>query len=93
MGSFLPPGHQQENKPKKSRIEPTSTALSPPANVFSGEATKGVFGGVKPNVSSTLIGDKAASLDPTPAFRTNEKSPFPEESRGGLNQSNHEVSC
>lgn len=49
VGSFLPPGQQQENKPRKSRMETTSNAISPPA--------------VKPIVNSTPIGDKAASLE------------------------------
>lgn len=96
VGSFLPPGHQQENKPKKNRMEPTSNTILPPANVLSGEGTKEVLGGVKPVVASTLIGDKAASLDQTSAFKTsqvNDKSPFLQESRGVLNHSNHEVSC
>ncbi|KAL4018812.1 hypothetical protein IC575_022437 [Cucumis melo] len=96
VGSFLPPGHQQENKPRKSRMEPTLNAISPPADILSGEGTKEVFGGVKPIVPSTLNGDRTASLDPTPAFKTpqvNDKSHFPQESRGVLNHSNHEVSC
>lgn len=77
-------------------MEPTLNAISPPADILSGEGTKEVFGGVKPIVPSTLNGDRTASLDPTPAFKTpqvNDKSHFPQESRGVLNHSNHEVSC
>ena len=75
-------------------MEPTLNASSPPANILSGEGTNEVFGGVKPIVASTLNGDRTASLDP--AFKTpqvNDKSHFPQESRGVLNHSNHEVSC
>ncbi|KAG6579652.1 AT-hook motif nuclear-localized protein 3-like [Cucurbita moschata] len=96
VGSFLPPVHQKEHKPKKSRMEPKSNAILPPADVLSGEGTNGVLGGVEAIVPSTLIEDKPTSLDQNPASKTpqvNEKLPFPQESRGVLNHSNHEVSC
>ncbi|KAG6605667.1 AT-hook motif nuclear-localized protein 3 [Cucurbita argyrosperma subsp. argyrosperma] len=74
VGSFQPPGHQQENKPKKSRMEPTSNAISPPP-------------AIKPIGDKTDSLDPNPAFRTAPV---NEKPPSPEESRLVLNHPNHE---
>ncbi|KAK9292781.1 hypothetical protein L1049_020761 [Liquidambar formosana] len=64
VGSFLQ-GHQQEQKPKKHRIEPISATTPTTANAISGKDTKGAYGGLKPILTpSSLNGDNSASLNP-----------------------------
>lgn len=97
MASFLP-GHQQEQKPKKHRIEPAFTMTFTPANALSSEETKGVYGGEKPTVTSSTAfhGGNSASLNPIQGFgklAAETKTSMPEEESKGLNQSNCEVSC
>lgn len=53
IGSFLP-GHQQEQKPKKQRLEPTTAFAPIPLYSISGEqGTEGAYSGSKPNLTST----------------------------------------
>lgn len=47
MGSFLP-GHQQEHKPKKQKIDHITTIVPAHANPISVDEIKVSFGGVKP---------------------------------------------
>ncbi|XP_030947855.1 AT-hook motif nuclear-localized protein 6-like [Quercus lobata] len=94
VGSFLP-GHQQEQKPKKQRIEPTSTI---PASPRYDEETRGVYGGVKPILTSSTAfhGDNSASINPIQGFRNSAvdiKTSMPEEGSKGPSQLNCEVSC
>ncbi|KAF5457741.1 hypothetical protein F2P56_021821 [Juglans regia] len=65
VGSFLP-GHQQEQKPKKQRIESTSTMTPIHANLLSTEETNGVYGRERPVLTSSTAfhGDNSASLNP-----------------------------
>lgn len=95
VGSFLP-GHQQEAKPKKQRIEPTTTITLTPANPLCGEETKVVYGGESPILTSTAFhGDNSASLNQN-RFRNlaaDIKTTIPEEESKGPSQSNCEVSC
>lgn len=97
MGSFLP-GHQQESKPKKQRIEPAPAVFPTTINVISPEQLKVSYGGVKPVVihSQSFNGDNQAPLNPMQAFRepssNNRTSSADGESRGP-DQSNCEVSC
>lgn len=93
VGSFLP-GHQQEQKPKKQRIEPTSTI---PASPHYDEETR-VYGGVKPIFTSSTAfhGDNSASINPIQGFRNpavDIKTSMPEEGSKGPSQLNCEVSC
>ncbi|KAB1210812.1 putative DNA-binding protein ESCAROLA [Morella rubra] len=96
VGSFLP-GHQQEAKPKKQRIEPTTTITLTPANPLCGEVTKVVYGGESPILTSTAFhGDNSASLNQNQGFRNlaaDIKTTIPEEESKGPSQSNCEVSC
>ncbi|XP_059449965.1 AT-hook motif nuclear-localized protein 6 [Corylus avellana] len=98
VGSFLP-GHQQEQKPKKHRIEPTFTMTFTPAKGLSSEETKGVYGGEKPALTSSTAfhGGNTAALNPIQGFgklgAEIKTSSMPEEESKGLNQSNCEVSC
>ncbi|KAK9983168.1 hypothetical protein SO802_032693 [Lithocarpus litseifolius] len=94
VGSFLP-GHQQEQKPKKQRIEPTATI---PASPHYDEETRGVYGGVKPILTSSTAfrGDNSASINPIQGFRNSAvdiKTSMPEEGSKGPSQLNCEVSC
>jgi hypothetical protein len=97
VGSFLP-GHQQEQKPKKQRIEPTSTITITPANPLCDEETRGVYGGVKPIIttSTAFHGDNSPSINPIQGFRNSVvdiKTSMPEEGSKGPSQLNCEVSC
>ncbi|KAG2711150.1 hypothetical protein I3760_04G063600 [Carya illinoinensis] len=71
VGSFLP-GHQLEQKPKKKRIEPTSTMTPIHANPLSTEETNGVYGRERPVLKSCTAfhGDNSASLNPHSGFRS-----------------------
>ncbi|KAJ7970065.1 AT-hook motif nuclear-localized protein [Quillaja saponaria] len=61
VASFLP-GHQQEQKPKKQRMEAVSVITPTHVNPTSGEETQGNFGGIKPIITSTAFhGDKTTS--------------------------------
>ncbi|KAK7847687.1 at-hook motif nuclear-localized protein 6, partial [Quercus suber] len=83
--SFLP-GHQQEQKPKKQRIEPTSTI---PASPRYDEETRGPI-----LTSSTAFhGDNSASINPIQGFRNSAvdiKTSMPEEGSKGPSQLNCE---
>lgn len=98
VGSFLP-GHQQEQKPKKQRIEPIAAAISTPPiiNSVSGEETRVLYGGVKPIVTSAVFNsDNASSLNPIQGYRSltpEIKSSLPEDESKSLSHSNCEVSC
>lgn len=92
MGSFLP-GHQQEQKPKKQRIEPISPISPPIISTVTGEETRGLYG-VKPFVTSAAFNadNNSSSLTPPPGFRNsapenNNNSSLPVE------ELNCEVSC
>lgn len=97
MGSFLP-GHQQEQKPKKPRIEPIAAAITPPiVNNISGEETRVIYGGVKPIMTSAAFNaDNSSSLNPVQGYRNSApeiNSSLPEEDSKSLSHSNCEVSC
>lgn len=92
VGSFLP-GHQQEQKPKKQRIEPISPISPPIISTVTGEETRGLYG-VKPFVTSAAFNadNNLSSLTPPPGFRNsapenNNNSSLP------VGESNCEVSC
>ncbi|EEF51510.1 DNA binding protein, putative [Ricinus communis] len=100
VGSFLP-GHQQEQKHKKQRIELPPAVT--PVNIVSAEEMKGTYGAVKPVLvsSSPFQGDNAASVKPVPvpvqvqAFRnsvSDNRTSSPEDGSKGLDLSNCEVS-
>ncbi|XP_062073296.1 AT-hook motif nuclear-localized protein 7-like [Humulus lupulus] len=98
VGSFLP-GHQQEQKPKKQRLEPILAAVipTPVINSISGEETRVLYGGVKPMVTSAAFSvDNSPSLNPIQGYRNlgpEMKSSLAEEESKSLSQSNCEVSC
>ncbi|PON70014.1 PPC domain containing protein [Parasponia andersonii] len=96
VGSFLP-GHQQEQKPKKQRIEPIAAITPPIINTVTGEETRAFYGGVKPIVTSAAYNiDNSSSLNSIHGYRNlapEIKSPLPEEESKSLSQSNCEVSC
>ncbi|XP_041002721.1 AT-hook motif nuclear-localized protein 6-like [Juglans microcarpa x Juglans regia] len=97
VGSFLP-GHQQEQKPKKQRIEPISTVIPALPNPLRVEETKGVYGGEKAILKSftPLHGDSSACLNPIQGFRSlaaDIKTSMPEEESKGASQMKCEVSC
>lgn len=94
MGSFLP-GHQQEQKPKKQRLEPVSSSIVPiVVNAVSGEEMK-VCGGVKPILTSpSFHGNNSTSVNPMHSFKNSapESKSLSEEESKGPGQPNCEVS-
>ena len=102
VGSFLP-GHQQEQKAKKQRIEPITTISPPPIiNSVSGDESRGLYGGIKPIVTPAAfsVDNNSSPLNPMQGFRNsvpeninNKSASLPEEETKGLSQSNCEVSC
>ena len=86
VGSFLP-GHQQEQKLKKQRMEPAASVASPTAvHTMSSEEIKVSYGGVKPILTSpSFHGDSSGTLNPW-GFRNsaidNKSSSAGEESKG-----------
>ncbi|XP_052176559.1 AT-hook motif nuclear-localized protein 1-like [Diospyros lotus] len=62
VGSFLP-GHHQEQKPKKPRVEHIINFSALPVNHLPGERTDGVYGGPKPipTPSSSFHGENTAA--------------------------------
>ncbi|VVA10980.1 PREDICTED: AT-hook motif nuclear-localized [Prunus dulcis] len=94
VGSFLP-GHQQEQKPKKQRLEPVSSSIVPiVVNAVSGEEMK-VCGGVKPILTSpSFHGNNSTSVNPMHSFKNSapESKSLSEEESKGLGQPNCEVS-
>lgn len=98
VGSFLP-GHQQEHKPKKQRIESGTSPIVPIiVNSVTGEEIKG-YSGLKPIMMTTSFhGDNSNSLNHPmhQNFKTStpeNNSLGPEEDSKGSGQSNCEVSC
>ncbi|KAL6131904.1 hypothetical protein ACLB2K_070277 [Fragaria x ananassa] len=98
VGSFLP-GHQQEHKPKKQRMESVSSPIVPIiVNSVTGEEIKG-YSGLKPIMMTTSFhGDNSNSL--SHPMHQNFKNSTPEnnslvaeEDSKGSGQSNCEVSC
>lgn len=85
VGSFLP-GHQQEQKHKKQRIEIAPVVA--PVNLLSAAEIGRAYSGVKPlvNASSSFYGGNAALNDPMQAFKnstSDNKTPTPEEDESG----------
>ena len=71
MGSFLP-GHQQEAKPKKQRLEPVQAAIPGTVNSMPREEMPGTNGGPNLNLTSSpssFHGDSWASLNSMQAPR------------------------
>ncbi|CAK7337097.1 unnamed protein product [Dovyalis caffra] len=96
VGSFLP-GHQQESKNKKQRIEPTPSVIPTTIHVISPEEMKGSFGGVRPVAlpSPSFHGDNPASLNHMQAFRdppSDNKTSSPDDGSKGPDHSNCEIS-
>ncbi|BBG98253.1 AT hook motif DNA-binding family protein, partial [Prunus dulcis] len=94
VGSFLP-GHQQEQKPKKQRVEPVSSSIVPiVVNAVSGEEMK-VCGGVKPILTSpSFHGNNSTSVNPMHSFKNSapeSKSLSEEESKGPGRSLEHEA--
>ncbi|KAM1069946.1 hypothetical protein ACFX13_001848 [Malus domestica] len=95
VGSFLQ-GHQQEQKPKKQRVEPVSSSIVPIiVNAMSGEEMK-VYGGVKPILTApSFHGDQSNSPNPVHGFKNSaseSKSLLSEDDSKGSGQANCEVS-
>lgn len=82
MGSFLP-GHQQEQKPKKQRIETISPPVTlPVVSTVSGEEMKGTYG-IKPILTST--GFQADNSSPNPIQGYNNSAPENKDNSSSLN--------
>ncbi|KAL5570030.1 hypothetical protein UlMin_026605 [Ulmus minor] len=99
VGSFLP-GHQQEQKPKKQRIEPISVISPPIVNTVSSDEIKGVYSGVKPILTAPYNANNNSSpLNSIHSYGNSapdNKLSMPEEGSNkghGLSQPNCEVSC
>uniref|UniRef100_A0A6N2NFV7 AT-hook motif nuclear-localized protein n=2 Tax=Salix TaxID=40685 RepID=A0A6N2NFV7_SALVM len=96
VGSFLP-GHQQESKNKKQRIESAPAVIPATINIFSPEERRGSYGGVRPVAipSPSFHGDNPASFNPMQAFRdpiSDNRSSSPDDGSKGPDHSNCEVS-
>ncbi|KAJ6676217.1 AT-HOOK MOTIF NUCLEAR-LOCALIZED PROTEIN 3 [Salix viminalis] len=92
VGSFLP-GHQQESKNKKQRIESAPAVIPATINIFSPEEMKGSYGGVRPVAipSPSFHGDNPASFNPMQAFRdpiSDNRSSSPDDGSKGPDHSN-----
>ncbi|KAJ6410703.1 hypothetical protein OIU84_007454 [Salix udensis] len=94
VGSFLP-GHQQESKNKKQRIQSAPAVIPATINIFSPEEMKGSYGGVRPVAipSPSFHGDNPASFNPMQAFRdpiSDNRSSSPDDGSKGPDHSNCE---
>lgn len=68
VGSFLP-GHQQEQKPKKQRVESISAVSLPIVTTISSEEIKGCYG-VKPILTSTgFHADNSSSVNTIQGYK------------------------
>ncbi|KAI9112041.1 hypothetical protein K1719_016937 [Acacia pycnantha] len=81
VGSFLP-GHQQEHKHKKQKMEYVSTVTSPHFSPVSDQEVHVSFGGVQPILTPAAFqGENAACFNNVQGLRdssTDDRSPLPE---------------
>ncbi|KAI4347449.1 hypothetical protein L6164_008262 [Bauhinia variegata] len=95
VGSFLP-GHQQEQKAKKQKVEHITTITPTHVNAITDEGIKVSFGGVKPIMTPAAFqGDSITSFNNVQGPRISsddDKTPLPEK-ESNPSQPNAEVQC